>query len=86
VLAILIPTVWLTLAAFFVLLCRMAARGDKDIAAASAPMARVTSSRRGTLVIAPAAHHHTPARTRRPGTAPRLLARERTAHSGRQRP
>jgi hypothetical protein len=88
VLAILIPTVWLTLAAFFVLLCRIAARGDRDVAAASPPIPRITLSEGGRLVLAPSANRRLAAGTCRARTSRRLLATERTertAHSGRPR-
>jgi hypothetical protein len=85
VLAILIPTIWLVLAAFFVLLCRMAARGDEDIAASSPPMARITVSPRGSFVISQPARRRIAATGCRTAGARRPFVSERTAHSGRQR-
>jgi hypothetical protein len=86
VLAILIPTIWLTLAAFFVLLCRMAARGDEDVA--SPPMARIMLSPRGTFVISQPARRRTAATSCHTGarTGRGAVRTQRAAHSGRQRP
>jgi hypothetical protein len=48
-LLILVPIIWLAVAAFFVLLCRGAARADSVLTAAARP-SLTTGAARGTLV------------------------------------
>jgi hypothetical protein len=87
-LVIIIPAVWLTVALFFVALCRMAARGDADAVLADAhrheefgalrvPTQPLPRARLRRLDTAP------PCRARTPRRAP---APQRAAHGGRQRP
>jgi hypothetical protein len=85
-LAVIIPTVWLTIALLFVALCRMAARGDASAARADARGLDVLPAG-ATLMAAPSRLRRrdtaTPCRARgaRPAQAP-----QRVLHGGRQRP
>jgi hypothetical protein len=87
-LAVIIPTVWLAVALFFVALCRMAARGDASTAPVIVRGLDELSTSSGTMpALAPVRlrrlHTATPCRSR---TARRAQAPRRAPHSGRQRP
>ncbi|HEY4451186.1 MAG TPA: hypothetical protein VGN13_06285 [Solirubrobacteraceae bacterium] len=83
-LAVIIPTVWLAVAMFFVTLCRMAARGDAsettraDAREGQRPPAFVTITSLTRL------SQRDPASACRARPARRVYAPQRAAHGGRQ--
>jgi hypothetical protein len=87
-LAVIIPTVWLAVALFFVGLCRMAARGDTSAASTGpARLEDLTASRALTPQPAPSRLRRpasvSPCRTASPARAHAFL---RSPHGGRQHP
>jgi hypothetical protein len=87
-LAVIIPTVWLAIALFFLALCRMAARGDES-RAAPGPRVLAQAPPLRTVTLAPSSRLHrrystTPCRTAGARTVSR--APLRAAHGARQRP
>ena len=84
-LAVIIPTVWLAVAMFFVILCRMAARADASHAPATIALDQRLSPASALLPPASRLRHRNPATPCRTHPVRRMRVAQGALHGGRPR-